>query len=232
MLGSGWNHVLTFAKVESRVSYSELFGVTPSVPGHSGEAIIAELGGKRILFMSGRFHLYEGYTAAEATLPIKLFVQAGVKAIVVTSASGALNPEYKVGDFVVLADLLTLFLRSNPLLGPQFLDMSSVFDPGWQAKAKEVIEGSGFTPRSGVYAYVPGPHFETPTDKRALLGLGADCVGMSTVPEVIMAKQMGAKVLGLSLITNLAFVKHDHKDVMAAAERAREQMAQVIKGLI
>ncbi len=232
MLGSGWNHALTLTKVESSVSYSDLFGVQTSVQGHIGEAVVGELAGQRVLFMSGRFHLYEGYTAMEATLPIRILAQAGVKRMVVTSASGALNPKYQVGDFVVLSDLLTLFLRSTPLVGPQFLDMSSIFDPKWQARAKLAIEELGLTNREGVYAYVRGPHFESPADKRALLSLGADCVGMSTVPEVLMARQLGLQVLGLTLITNLAFVKHDHKDVMAAAQRSSEEMAEIIQRVI
>lgn len=232
MLGSGWNHALSLTRIEKRVGYSELFGVETSVPGHSGELVVGNLEGKRVVFMSGRFHLYEGYSASEATMPIKVLAKLGVKRMVVTSASGALNPEYQVGDFVVLSDLLTLFLRSNPLVGPQFLDMSSVFDAEWVKQAKLAIEDLGLTQRSGVYAYVQGPHFESPADKRALLALGADCVGMSTVPEVLMARQIGLKVLGLSLITNLAFVKHDHHDVMAAAEKSSKAMAELIKRVI
>lgn len=232
MLGSGWNHALSLTKVEYRVSYGELFGVETSVPGHSREMVVGMLAGKRVIFMSGRFHLYEGYSATEVTTPIRALASLGVKRMIVTSASGALNPDYQVGDFVVLSDLLTLFLRSTPLLGPQFLDMSMIFDPSWQERAKQAIEELGLTCRTGVYAYVQGPHFEPPADKRALLTLGADCVGMSTVPEVLMARQLGIKVLGLSLITNLAFVKHDHHDVMAAAERSSQQMAELIQRVI
>lgn len=232
MLGSGWNHALSLAKVEYRVSYGELFGVETSVLGHSGEMVVGMLADKRVIFMSGRFHLYEGYSASEATTPIRVLAQLGVKRMVVTSASGALNPDYRVGDFVVLSDLLTLFLRSTPLVGPQFLDMSASFDAQWQVKAKQVIEDLKLTPQSGIYAYVQGPHFESPADKRALLSLGADCVGMSTVPEVLMARQLGLKVLGLSLITNLAFVKHDHRDVMAAAQRSSDKMAKIIQRVI
>lgn len=232
ILGSGWNKVLDISKIESRTNYSDLFGVKTSVPGHSGELVIASLAGKRCAFMSGRFHLYEGYSATEATLPIKLLAQLGMKKMIVTSASGALNPEYKVGDFVVLNDLLTLFLKSNPLSGPQFIDMSCVFDQEWREKAVQEIERLGLRKRSGVYAYMSGPHYETPADKRALLVLGADCVGMSTVPETLMARQMGCIVLGLSFITNLAFVKHDHKEVVAAAELSSQKMAQLIEKIV
>ena len=232
MLGSGWNHALDLAKIETRVSYSELFGATATVPGHTGEAVIASLRGKRVLFMSGRFHLYEGYSAYEATMPIRVFARLGVKKVIITSASGALNPDYRVGDFVVLGDLLTLFLRSNPLVGPQFLDMSQVFDLEYQAVAKAGIAKLKMRMQSGVYAYVPGPHYETPSDKKALMSLGADCVGMSTVPEALMARQLGIRVLGLSLITNLAFVKHDHKEVMAAAQASAKKMGALIAEVV
>ncbi len=232
MLGSGWSHAIQLARIESRFSYEEVFGAGSGVPGHSGELIVATLGGSRVIFMSGRFHLYEGYSATEATRPITVLGKLGVERVVITSASGALNPSYKVGDFVVLADLLTLFIRSNPLVGPQFLDMSQVFDLEWQAQAKQAMAKLKLNTVSGIYAYVPGPHYETPADKRALLLLGADCVGMSTVPEALMARQMGMKVLGLSLITNLAFVKHDHKEVMAAANESASKMAKLIEAVI
>ena len=232
VLGSGWNKVIERSEIEKRINYSDVFGVKTSVPGHSGELIIATLAGKRCALMSGRFHLYEGYSGAEATLPIKILAELGVKKMIVTSASGALNQEYQVGDFVVLSDLLTIFLKSNPLIGPQFIDMSSVFDPEWTDKAAREIEALGLQKRTGIYAYMSGPHYETPADKRALLTLGADCVGMSTVPEVLMAKQMGCQVLGLSFITNLAFVKHDHKEVIAAAEASSAKMAELIQKLV
>lgn len=232
VLGSGWNRVLEIAKIETRTSYSEIFGVKTSVPGHSGELIIATVNGKRCVFMSGRFHLYEGYSAQEATLPIKILAELGVKKMIVTSASGALNPEYRVGDFVVLSDILTLFLKSNPLIGPKFIDMSAVFDQDLRAKAERAMETLGLQKRTGVYAYMSGPHYETPADKKALLTLGSDCVGMSTVPETLMAREMGCQVLGLSFITNLAFVKHDHKEVIAAAEASSAKMAQLIEQIV
>lgn len=228
ILGSGWNHALKLAKIETRVGYDKLFGIKTSVPGHSGELVVGEIEHKRVVFMSGRFHLYEGYTGQEATSPIAALLGMGVERVVVTSASGALNPRYKVGDFVVIDDLLTIFLRSNPLVGPKFLDMSQVFDPAWMELAKKEIRKLTLVPRSGVYAYMPGPHYESFADKKALKILGADCVGMSTVPEVLTAKAWGAKVLGLSLITNLAFVKHDHLEVMAAAKVAETQMGRLI----
>ena len=232
ILGSGWNRALERTEVEAKYSYQELFGTAASVPGHTGELIIGKIGKTRVAFMSGRYHLYEGYTGTVATEPIAKLAKAGVKRMIVTSASGALNQNYKVGDFVVLTDLLTLFLKSNPLIGPKFVDMSQVFSTLWREKTIKSLTDLNLPTQEGVYAYVPGPHYETPTDKRALLMLGADCVGMSTVPEVLRARELGLEILGLSFVTNLAFVKHDHKDVIAAAERSAEAMADLIEKVV
>lgn len=232
ILGSGWNRALERTEVEAKYSYQELFGTAASVPGHKGELIIGRIGSTRVAFMSGRYHLYEGYSGAEATEPIAQLANSGVKRLIVTSASGALNPEYEVGDFIVLSDLLTLFLKSNPLIGPKFVDMSQVFSPQLRQLALNSLNELKLSHKEGVYAYVSGPHYETPTDKRALLMLGADCVGMSTVPEALRARELGIEILGLSFITNLAFVKHNHKDVIAAAERSAEAMADLIEKIV
>lgn len=232
ILGSGWNRALERTEIEAKYSYLELFGNAASVPGHTGELIIGKIGKKRVAFMSGRYHLYEGYSGIEATEPIAQLANCGVKKLIVTSASGALNPDYEVGDFVVLSDLLTLLLKSNPLVGPKFVDMSQVFSPRLRQLALNSLNELKLSYKEGVYAYVSGPHYETPTDKRALLMLGADCVGMSTVPEVLRARELGIEILGLSFITNLAFVKHNHKDVIAAAERSAEAMADLIQKIV
>jgi purine-nucleoside phosphorylase len=232
MLGSGWNKALSLAKVEIEVSYQDIFGVESGVPGHEGKLVIAELSNKRVAFMAGRFHLYEGYSASEVTLPIQVFAKMGAKKLVVTSASGGLNPKYGVGELVVLSDLLTTFLPDNPLVGPEFVDMSQVFDEEWRQQAIQAGRAAELIAHEGVYAYMHGPHFETFADKMALRQLGADCVGMSTVPEVIRAKALGMKVLGLSLVTNLAFVSHKHEEVLAAAEAASGKLARMIQGIV
>ncbi len=232
MLGTGWNRVLADAKVETEISYKDLFGVETSVPGHEGKLIIAQIGQKRVAFMQGRLHLYEGYSGVEATLPIRVFAQAGAKQLIVTSAAGALNESYRVGDFVILTDLLTLFLKSHPLIGPQFIDMSQVFSQSLRNVAKAVCAKESLSFREGIYAYMSGPHFETPADKMALHHLGADVVGMSTVPETIMARSLGLTVLGLSFVTNLAFVQHAHEDVLAAADQGAKQMVVLLGNLI
>ncbi|HLL60895.1 MAG TPA: purine-nucleoside phosphorylase [Candidatus Nitrosocosmicus sp.] len=232
ILGSGWNKILETLTVEAEISYSDLFDVTASVPGHEGRLVIAQVNGKRVAFMSGRFHLYEGYSAYEATLPIRIFAQLGMKELVLTSASGAINEKYKVGDFMVLSDIITLFLKDNPLKGPEFIDMSEVFDQTLREKAMKTCIENAIPFHEGIYCFTHGPHFETPADKMTLKIIGSDVVGMSTVPETIMARALGVKVLGLSFITNLAFVKHEHKDVLAEANKASSQMTTLLEGIL
>lgn len=232
MLGSGWNKALDTVTVVHRLPYSEIFGSSAGVPGHTGELVIGTYNKQSVAFMSGRFHLYEGYSALEATAPIRAFAALGSKKLIVTSASGALNPKYQVGDFIILSDLLTLFLKDNPLKGPLFQDMSAVFDGAWRKRAIAACTELDLPFHEGVYAYMPGPHYETFADKMALRMLGADCVGMSTVPEVLQAKNCGMEVLGLSLVTNLAFVTHRHEDVVAAADRASAGMANLLSHVL
>lgn len=232
MLGTGWNQVLSNVDIETEISYKDLFGVSATVPGHEGKLVVARIAEKRVAFMQGRFHLYEGYSAQEATQPIRVFAQAGVEQLIVTSASGALNESYRVGDFVILSDVLTLFLLSNPLIGPQFIDMSQAFNQDLRLLAKKICAQESLPFREGIYAYMPGPHFETPADKMALHHLGADVVGMSTVPETIAAKSLGISVLGISFVTNLAFVQHAHEDVLAAADKGARQMVVLLNELI
>jgi purine-nucleoside phosphorylase len=177
--------------------------------------------------------MYEGYSGEEAPLPVRVFAKAGMKQMIVTAACGALNEKYQVGDFCLTSDVLTLFLvLDNPLRGPKFLDMSEVFDPEMRAVARKVMVENGITFHEGVYTYYHGPNFETPADKMALKFLGGDVVGMSTVPETIAARWEKVSVMSLAFVTNLAFVKHDHKDVLAAADHASKQMVTVLEGII
>lgn len=233
VLGSGWNKVIDELEVETEISYEDLFGVKATVPGHVGKLIIGRHDDTRVAIMAGRFHTYEGYTARQATLPIRVFSEAGVKNLILTAACGALNEKYAVGDFVILSDMITLFLAlDNPLIGPQFLDVSEVFDSNWRAKARKTAVEHAIPFHEGSYCYYHGPNYETPADKMALRFLGADVVGMSTVPEAIMARWHEMNVLGLAFVTNLAFVKHDHKEVVAQAEKASDQMKQLLLGII
>ncbi len=228
ILGSGWGKAIEGVEVVQELGYEQWLGVKSSVKGHAGKLVV----GKSCAYMMGRLHLNEGFSVDQVVEPLKRLAKGGVKRVVVTSAAGALNEKYKVGDVVVLSDLLTLFLPESPLKAGQFQDMSKVFDKKWQVEAGRVLKKEGLSFHEGIYAFARGPHFETFADKRALKRLGADVVGMSTVPEVIAAKSLGMKVLGLSLVTNLAFVSHSHEDVLKAAERASLGLARVLKNLI
>lgn len=233
VLGSGWNKILDDMKIEIRISYEELFDVKTSVPGHSGELLIGSIGKKRVACMSGRFHMYEGFSGYDATAPIRLFAKLGVKNLILTAACGALNEKYKVGDFVILSDMVTLFLAlDNPIRGAHFVDVSEVFDKDLRDKAIQICAKNTIPFHEGTYVYYHGPNYETPADKMALRFLGADVVGMSTVPETLVARSFGMNVLGLSFVTNLAFVKHNHKEVVAEANRASEKMKVLLSTII
>lgn len=233
ILGSGWNKALESVEIEQEISYEDLFGVKASVPGHAGKLVIGTVGTKRVSFMAGRFHMYEGYSAHEATTPIRVFAKAGIKKLILTAAVGALNEKYAVGDFVVTSDLLTLFLSlDNPLHGPDFIDMSECLNANMRQEAIRICVENKIPFHEGVYAYCHGPYFETPADKMALRFLGADVVGMSTVPETIQARSLGVDVLSLAFVTNLAFVKHDHHEVLANANKASGQMSELLLALV
>jgi len=232
VLGSGWNKVLESVEVEQTIDYSVLFGASAGVPGHEGALMTIKHNDKRVAVMSGRFHMYEGYKASEVTLPIRVLNKSGVNTLILTAAAGALNEKFNVGDFIVISDLLTLLMPDNPLIGPKFTDMSQVFDPELRKLAMKTASELDLSWHEGIYSYYHGPNYETPADKMGLKFLGADITGMSTVPETIMARYLGMKVLGLSLVTNLAFVKHKHEEVVAEAKKASEKMTAWLMKII
>lgn len=233
ILGSGWNKVLDSVKKEQNISYKNIFGISASVPGHERSLIVGSINNKRVAFMSGRFHTYEGYSGKEATTPIRIFAKAGVKNIIVTSAVGGLNENYRVGDFVILKDLITLFqVMDNPLVGPKFIDMSKIFSEELRKVAIKNAKELKIKYQEGIHVFFHGPNYESPADKQALKLLGADVFGMSMTPEVIMAKSLGLNILGLAFVTNLAFVKHDHKEVLSESEKAGDKMKKLIIGII
>jgi purine-nucleoside phosphorylase len=233
VLGSGWNSILKQVKVEFEMSYEEVFGVKASVPGHQGKLVIGKVGKKSVAFLAGRFHMYEGFTARQSTAPIRVLAKAGAKKLILTAACGALNEKFQVGDFMVTSDLLTLFLvLDNPLVGPEFVNMSDCLNEAWRRQAMAICLDQNIPVHEGVYAYYHGPNFETPADKMALRFLGADVCGMSTVPETIQARALGLDVLSLAFVTNLAFVKHDHQEVLAEAKKASAQMTTLLQELL
>jgi len=233
ILGSGWSSILDHTKITSSIDYKDLFGIAPTVKGHEGKLVVATINKRQVAFMSGRFHLYEGHTPEEVTNPIRLCNHAGVKNLITTAACGGLNETYQVGDIVILSDVLTLFLSlKNPLIGPQFVDMSSAYDIEMRKKAVKICKQNKISYKEGVYAFYHGPNFESPTDKKALKMLGADVCGMSSVPELLVAKSLGMKTLGLAFVTNLAFVKHNHIEVLKEAERGKMRMKTLLTQIL
>ncbi|MDP4611915.1 MAG: purine-nucleoside phosphorylase [Opitutales bacterium] len=229
-------------EVVGRLPYGEIedFPVS-TVPGHAGQFVYGHLDGKRVLCMQGRFHFYEGYTMAQLTLPIRLMAQLGVHTIFVTNAAGGINRDYVPGDFMLLSDHIN-FLGTNPLIGNQsnddtrFPDMSEVYDGALRAKIRERAKTEGVDLKEGVYLATTGPSFETPAEIRAFATFGADAVGMSTVPEAIVARQLGIRVIGISCITNAAagISKEplSHEEVSETADRVRPQFADLLAGAV
>ena len=192
--------------------------------------------------MQGRFHFYEGYSMAQVTLPVRVMKLLGIHTLIVTNAAGGLNPEFRPGDLMVINDHMNL-MGSNPLigpnpdeLGPRFPDMSDAYDSGMRRIALDVAGRLGIPIRQGVYLGVTGPSYETPAEIRMYRTLGADAVGMSTVPEVIVAVQMGIPVLGISCITNMAAGmeprKIAHSDVLKTAKKVEEKFHSLLNGII
>ena len=243
VLGTGLGGLVKEIEIEIAIPYEEIpnFPVS-TVEGHSGQLIFGKLGAKSIVAMQGRFHYYEGYSLQEVTFPVRVMKLLGIERLIVSNASGGVNPEFEIGDLMILDDHINL-LPSNPLigtnideLGPRFPDMSEPYDRGMIAKAKEIGEANGISLQTGTYAVVSGPCLETPAEYRYIFNVGADAVGMSTVPEVITARHMGIPVFAMSIITDLGvpgkIVEVTHADVQRVAEEAEPKMTLVMKELI
>ena len=210
-----------------------------TVEGHAGELIIGKLSGKEIIAMNGRFHYYEGYDIKQTVFPIRVFALLGIKNIILTNAAGGINLDYKPGDFMVINDHLSFFAESvlrgknEDEFGVRFPDMSEVYDKNEVIKIKKIIKEHTGSTKEGVYAYMKGPCFETPAEIRALRTLGADAVGMSTVPEAIVARHCGIKVVAVSCITNMAAGvtsnKLSHEEVNETANKVKNQFKEIIK---
>ena len=211
---------------------------TSTAPGHAGRFVCGELGGKNVMAMQGRMHVYEGYSAEEAAYPVRVAKLLGAKSMIVTNAAGGINLDYKAGDLVALNDFIKLSFP-NPLIGknipefgPRFRDMSYVFDRDYLWLAKEIAREQGITLREGVYFYTTGPQYETPAEIRAFRLLGGDVVGMSTVHECIAAVHMDMKILGISLVTNMAAGVLDQplseQEVLDKAEEAQDRFSGLL----
>ena len=222
--------------------YSEIpnFPVS-TVEGHAGKLIFGKLGGKDIVAMKGRFHFYEGYDMKEVTFPVRVMYELGIETLFVSNASGGMNSDFKIGDLMVINDHINFF-PEHPLhgknfpTGPRFPDMHEAYDRELIAKADEIAKGKGIQLMHGVYMGVQGPTFETPAEYRMYRLMGADAVGMSTVPEVIVARHCGIKVFGISIITDLggfdAPVEVSHEEVQKAANEAQPRMTEIMREMI
>lgn len=226
-------------EVVGRLPYGEIEGFPVStVPGHAGRFVYGTLAGKRVICMQGRFHYYEGYRMSELTLPIRLMHHIGVQTLFVTNAAGGINRDYTPGDFMMLSDHIN-FLGTNPLIGWQsdegvrFPDMTEVYDGALRCNIRNWAKAHDFELKEGVYLATTGPSFETPAEIRAFAALGADAVGMSTVPEAIVARKFGMRVLGISCITNAAAgiskSELSHEEVSETADRVRPQFADLLE---
>lgn len=243
ILGTGLGGLVNEIEKEHEVPYEEIpnFPVS-TVEGHSGKLIFGKLSGRPILAMQGRFHYYEGYTMKEVTFPVRVMKALGINDLVVSNASGGVNPDFEIGDVMIINDHINLF-PSNPLLGknypelgPRFPDMSEAYDKELIAKAKEIAAHNHIKVQEGIYAGLSGPCFETPAEYLYIRNVGADAVGMSTVPEVIAAKHGGMRCFAVSIITDLGvpekIVEVNHQDVIEAASNAEPKMTLIMKELI
>ena len=243
ILGSGLGVISNEFEEKVIVNYKEIPNFPEStVEFHAGELIIGKINGVEVIAMNGRFHFYEGYEMYQTTFPIRVFKLLGIEKLIVTNASGGINTDFNAGDFMVINDYLSFFaqpvLRGKNLdeFGVRFPDSSETFDKELSKKLKEVIKKYTGKAQEGVYAYMPGPSFETPAEIRALRIMGADSVGMSTVPEVIVANHCGIKSVGVTCITNMAAgvldEKLSHEDVTRTAERVKNTFKEIIKDYI
>ena len=243
ILGSGLGGLVNEISIEKTIPYKEIpnFPVS-TVEGHNGTLIYGSLGGKNVLAMQGRFHFYEGYSMKEVTFPVRVMKKLGINYLMVSNASGGLNPDYRVGDLMIISDHINMF-PEHPLhgknvneLGPRFPDMSQVYSKELRDKAKFIALKNKIEVKDGVYVGVQGPTFETPAEYKMFRILGGDVVGMSTVPEVIVARHMSMKVFGISIVTDSGvpgeIVEISHEEVQEVAMRSEPSMTLILKNLI
>jgi len=243
ILGTGLGGLVKEISVEFSLPYGEVpnFPVS-TVQGHSGKLIFGELGGKKVIAMQGRFHFYEGYTMQQLTFPVRVMKALGIKTLVVSNASGGMNPTFKCGEIMIINDHINLFStnpligKNNETIGPRFPDMSEAYKKDYVSLAKEIAKENNIIVSEGVYAGLSGPCFETPAEYRYLWRIGADVVGMSTVPEVIVAKHAGIDCFGISIVTDLGvegIVQNvSHEEVQHIARQQEPKMSLIVRELI
>ncbi len=243
VLGSGLGVLADEIENPVVIPYHEIPGFTVStVVGHKGQLVIGKLEGKQVVAMQGRFHYYEGHGLEAVTFPIRVMKALGVDTIIVTNAAGGINENYRPGDLMLIRDHINMTFR-NPLIGPndetlgvRFPDMSEAYSKRLRAVAKEVAGEQGIELQEGVYVGLLGPSYETPAEIRMLRILGGDAVGMSTVPEVIVARHMNMQVLGISCISNMAAgileQPLSHDEVMETTEKVKAQFLALVHGIV
>lgn len=243
ILGTGLGGLADEMALETRIPYGEIPGFPLStVESHAGQLLVGTLAGRRVMAMQGRFHRYEGYTLQQIAFPVRVLRQLGARTLVVSNACGGMHPLWGPGELMLIADHINL-LGDNPLVGPnddrlglRFPDMSAPYDAGLRARARAVALEQGITLREGVYVAVPGPNLETRAEYRMLRTLGADVVGMSTVPEVIAAVHLGMRVLGVSIITDQclpdALAPASVEQIIAVARAAEPKLTALVRGVL
>ena len=243
ILGTGLGGLVHEIEIIESISYNEIpnFPVS-TVDGHAGRLIYGKLGNKEVLVMQGRFHFYEGYSMKEVTFPVRVLKMAGITNLFVSNASGGLNPDWNVGQIVLINDHINFFPdhplrgKNNDDMGPRFPDMSKCYDERLRNKAKLIALEHNIAVKEGIYIGVSGPTFETPAEYKMFRILGADIVGMSTVPEVIVARHMDLRVFGISIITDSGvpgeIVEISHEEVQEVAMKAEPKMTLILKKLI
>lgn len=243
VLGTGLGGLADEIAIQKEIPYKDIphFPVS-TVKGHKGKLILGTLSGKNVVAMQGRFHFYEGYSMKEVTYPIRVLKYLGIDLLILSNAAGGVNPEFEIGDIMMIHDHINL-MGSNPLLGPnhpelgpRFPDFSEPYDLSIIRSVKAIAEEENIHLKEGVYAGVTGPTFETPAEYKYIRAIGADAVGMSTIPETIVARHMNLKTFAISVISDLGvegkIVEITHDDVIQAASNAEPKMTSIIKKLI
>ncbi|KAA6454943.1 purine nucleoside phosphorylase I, inosine and guanosine-specific [Bacillus atrophaeus] len=243
ILGSGLGILADEIEGAVKLKYEDIpdFPVS-TVEGHAGQLVFGTLEGVSVVAMQGRFHFYEGYSMDKVTFPVRVMKELGVEALIVTNAAGGINTAFRAGDLMIITDHIN-FMGTNPLIGPneadfgvRFPDMSSAYDKDLSQLAEKVAQELQIPVQKGVYTAVTGPSYETPAEVRFLRTIGSDAVGMSTVPEVIVAKHAGLRVLGISCISNAAAGILDqplsHDEVMEVTEKVKSGFLQLVKAVI
>lgn len=243
ILGTGLGSLGDYIDKVSVIDYSNIpeFPVS-TVFGHEGRLILGHIEGKRVIAMQGRFHYYEGYTMQEITIPIRVMKNLGVKLLIASNACGGLNPSFKAGDIMIITDHIN-FMGTNPLIGPnledfgpRFPDMSEVYDKGLSELLEKTAASQGIKVHKGVYGAVSGPNYSTKAELSMMIKLGSDTVGMSTIPEAIVARHCGLKVAGVSCITDMAIpdtmTAPTHEEIVKVAESVKPRFVSLIKQFI